>query len=944
MVKVNVSNASSQSSQDNSCVGDAKADQCKEPDGGERTEEKSTLNGSPRHNSVKSLSVEASSLNDDLLSVVSSSKLRYGAAATVGRSTSVTRPSFESFSLRPSLDPSSVFIAGARNNISTMLDIETASPTGSGVNYSPLGQNSIFEIVMNTRRKGWLRAPTVQDIPPVPLSKDMPEGDWKTRLGSYVSRISDGYTTFQNTNTLASMNRSHQLKKLERYDRTESAVSADEEDTEEDAFSSSKMLEDIPSVYFNEDFQLDNPRVFHKVVEDINLQLDSLTIASQSQRAAAYKDLQERLNFYLDTIENILIVDISKSSHKFLDALEDVGTIKDEAQSVLTKLDQLKTELETEDRERLQKRLRLSQKLTRIRNIERLEQGLLQLHVVLKQIEECRRLYDAGEYTPCLKHITSVELLISGNIGNDELAQEWTHGWPYSLQDLSRIPSLAPKREYLSNVRIEIGGKLSLALVDLLLSDLRAYATNQTVKGTLNRLQSQTKGGRTYWDIELAFREKVTDIIQRLIKCEELTSAFQLYQDKFIVELKSIIKKHLPKDQPSSENSLNDGDSVAEPTRPPTPSNTGTASTGSKLSRLIREQTPAEFQEMLTNIITEESNALRRLSRHQKLLLDVSLTELASDSSQYDMIMLLDIRRSINEGIRIIQLRLGKVIAVRRDFTSQLPPRQFIRFYMVCALFIQECESLSGDLLTKYLADVLMMQVRNYISTFAMSNMEQLQHSIDSDRWIPYIVDTTDQSDVNDIVSCTDIDPLNWVHARDLAIESSPAASPSPPVSQSSSLTSPSAPSPSFTSTTGHKRSVVVGDKTFVASESLIICLRMLSALLLLSLNLPSNHLSLLEKAVLDLLRCFNIRAMSSAASTNDKKPSSATKNLSIMGESLDCLSEMIGLVQGFYQRLEALHKDFQALPPHTYAVLAQQFRRSSDKLYQAHAPPPPPI
>ncbi|AGO10362.1 AaceriABL093Wp [[Ashbya] aceris (nom. inval.)] len=942
MVKVNVSNASSRSSQDNSCAGDAKADQRKETDGGERGDEKSTVNDSPRHNSVKSLSVEASSLNDDLLSVVSSSKLRYGTAATVGRSTSVTRPSFESFSLRPSLDPSSVLVAGGRNNISAMLDIDMASPSGSGVNYSPLGQNSIFEIVMNTRRKGWLRAPTVQDIPPVPLSKDMPEGDWKTRLGSYVDRISEGYTTFQNTNTLTSMNRSHQLKKLERYDRTQLAGCADEEDTEEDAFSSSKMLEDIPSVYFNEDFQLDNPRVFRKVVEDIDLQLGSLTIASQPQRAAAYKDLQDRLNFYLDTIENILIVDISKSSHKFLDALEDVGTIKEEAQIVLTKLDRLQVELETEDRERLQKRLRLLQKLTRIRNIERLEQGLLQLHVVLKQIEECRRLYDSDDYTTCLKYISSVELLISGNVEDDEISREWTHGWPYSLQDLSSIPALAPKREYLSNVRIEIGGKLSLALVELLLSDLRAYAAKQTVRETLERLQSQTKGERTYWDIDLEFRQKVNDIIQRLIKCEELTSAFQLYQDKFITELKSIIKRHLPKEQPSSENSLNDGESVPEPSRPPTPSNKGTASNGSKLSRLIREQTPGEFQEMLTNIITEESNALRRLSRHQKLLLDVSLTELPSDTSQYDMIMQLDIRRSINEGIRIIQLRLGKVIAVRRDFTSQLPHLQFLRFYMVCALFIQECESLSGDLLTKYLADVLTMQVRNYISTFSVNNMEQLQQSIDADRWIPYIVETTDQSDVNDIVSCPDIDPLNWVRARDLAVENLPATSPSPAISQGSSLSPSPAPSRSFSSTTGHKRSVVVGDKTFVASESLIVCLRMLCALLLLSLNLPSTYLSLLEKAVLDLLRCFNMRAMSSAASAHDKKPSSATKNLSIMGESLDCLSEMIGLVQGFYQRLEALHKDFQALPPHTYAVLTQQFRRSSDKLYQAHAPPPP--
>lgn len=39
-------------------------------------------------------------------------------------------------------------------------------------NYSPLGNNSIYEVIMNTRYKHWLQTPTNIDITPVILSKN----------------------------------------------------------------------------------------------------------------------------------------------------------------------------------------------------------------------------------------------------------------------------------------------------------------------------------------------------------------------------------------------------------------------------------------------------------------------------------------------------------------------------------------------------------------------------------------------------------------------------------------------------------------------------------------------------------------------------------------------------------------------------------------------------
>ena len=80
--------------------------------------------------------------------------------------------------------------------------------------------------------------------------------------------------------------------------------------------------------------------------------------------------------------------------------------------------------------------------------------------------------------------------------------------------------------------------------------------------------------------------------------------------------------------------------------------------------------TSAEFQSMLVNISHARARSSRRLYGHQKLLLDISLNELASvkspNENQHNMITQLDIRTGINEIIRIIQLRTGKIIAVKK--------------------------------------------------------------------------------------------------------------------------------------------------------------------------------------------------------------------------------------------------------------------------------------
>lgn len=855
---------------------------------------------------------DSTSLNDDLASLSGSNN----------RHRQSSRMSLDSYSVRRSFESSVM----GRNNRSFGFDNENHS---GSVEFSPLGNNSIYEIVMNTRRKGWLGYPTVSDIPPVVLTKNEIERSWKNAVRNYVDEIKNESSIFESTNNLRSMTRMEQLKQLEDYDTSlHDLTDADDDEAEYKRKESLKDLDEVPPFYFEKDFQLDNPRTFHRVLKDVDLHLNKLSGEDQAQSDNAYMELKDRLNYYLDAVENLLVGEISKSSHKFFHALGDIDLIQQKAASTVSELDSLAENADLIDRVKIQKRIENLQKIFKRKNIQKLEQGLLQVKQVLERAEECEGLYKNEEYDTCLDLIKSIDCLIKGDDSQDLNVQSWVCDWPFKLVDLKAVPALTETREFLTNMKIEIGGKFSLQLCDLLLEDVRKYCRSVDKVETLKRFQNMSID-KKYLLTDSEFEAALAGLIHQLRRCEELPSAFNLYQDKCTAEIKSIIKANLPQEQhlPSE-----DGQTPGLPRSQPS------VTSGSKLSRLIKEQTPMEFQEMLVNIFTRSSEALRRLYRHQKLLLDLSLSEITSSEqsteNQQGMITQLDIRTGINEAIRILQLRMGKIIAVRRDSTSALRFDHFLKLYSICVLFIQECEAVSGEFLTKYLSDVLTAQIKNYIAALSTRSIRIIQNKIEVERWTPFIVNSSVQKDVNDIVSSMDLDPLDWVKFSDL-VNKQPSGE-TPVKAEGKEQTSEA-----NRLQLGHRKSVVVGDKTFVASDSLLTCIELIKEILILSTNLPVTYLSSFEKLCYDLLRYFNNFAMSSASEPGQTLSKSA-KNLSIMGESLDCLGEFVHIVQRYYQGLSNSSRDFTPYDQSNYTQLLQQYQASAEKIYLANAPPPP--
>lgn len=846
------------------------------------------------------------------------------------------------------------------------------SKSGS-MNYSPLGNNSIFEIIMNTRYKQWLKPPTNLDITPVALSKNDIAEDWNETVAEYVSNIKDDAETFVNRSNLKNINRLEEMKLYQNENNEKDSKSYKLNNTEELEIINEEndVINQIPEFYFEKSFNLDNERTFRKVLEGIDLKLHELNKvetetddhAQQSEkkqrskniRDAAYVELKEKLNDYLDLVESALVGELSKSSSQFFYALSEVDNIQKKSSDTISELEKLSLNLKNINDEKITKRITNLKRIFKKKNIEILEQGLLQVKLVIDKVQECKLYYKKDDYDMSLDMMNSIDYLIRGDDVNDPQVNKWTEKWPYKLVNLKSVPALLETRELLTNMKIEIGGKVAIQLTDLLLGDIREHYENINTTVILNRLQSNYEAKKSYLEFEPQFQDSIRNMIIKLNRCEELTSAFSLYQDKCMVECKNIIKKYLPSTHMNP-------DSAAVSTAPSTTSLASTQNDASndantslseikhppsanvpKLSTLIREQTPLEFQNMLIEIFTRCSEALRRLFQHQKLLLDIALKELNSldeggnSENKKNMITQLDIRTGINEIIGIIQSRMGKVIAVRKEITSSLRYDYFLTQYTVIVLFIQECEALSGEFLTKYLSDILASQIKHCISNRDTRNVRTIQKKIELENWQPFIVNPSFQRDVNEIVSSVDIDPLMWTNIVDLASDTIIDV----PEGDKPDKGSTDKPSDYSESHAGNRKSVVVGDNTFVASDSLLTAIGLIRELLILSTNLPSLYLSYFEKLCFSLLKYFNTYTMGTVSQPGRPMKSSG-KNLAIMAETLDCLAEFVSIVQRFYQRVSNSSRDFVPYDPSNYATLLKQYQASTERIYAANAPPPP--
>lgn len=535
-------------------------------------------------------------------------------------------------------------------------------------------------------------------------------------------------------------------------------------------------LSTIPSVYFEPDFHLENPRTFDIVSERSEIARPSSSangsvIAPGPGRKALASNaiLQEKLSWYMDTVEMHLISSISTASTSFFAALGSLRELHFEASDSVAKIKSLRDDLAKLDENMAVGGLKVVAMRRRRENMRKLGDAVQQLRDVVEAVAHCEEQVEQGDIENALKGLADAERLIAGE-------REAPKGQPHDreklpvLIDLRGIKALEGADDEIAKLRRRIGKGFETRFLQALLRDLRKHVDSVPAVVTFQRWDKASQRTRGHHDrtpsafpayiqMDDSVRSALRSSLEGLAQAGSIMPAAMAFREAALREVKTLIKRPLP--------SSNDDDAES----------TMSASTqggrqrsqqekSSTLARNLRALDSEDAESMLKQMYSNVGEALRRLGTQVKVLLDVTSSfasrpvpsgmksPLSPPTSVRDSYMgtpaanitiqapvhqeeiqqALDMSSLLGQAVDIAQSQITKVLRARSEQSTRLPLPQFLRYFHLNRMFADECEAVSGRS-GQALKQIVNAHIKDFVSQFGENLMQRLVQRMDADRW-----------------------------------------------------------------------------------------------------------------------------------------------------------------------------------------------------------------
>ncbi|KAK5088217.1 hypothetical protein LTR05_002434 [Lithohypha guttulata] len=836
---------------------------------------------------------------------------------------------------------------------------------------SSLLQPPIFRTGLRPADAGF-KPPTSRDIPPVTLT-NIPHVESKV-FQPYLSQIGSLYEAFQRAkndidgDNTALFHRDKKEKvedwetvlsqKLQRpaHSRTGSiaSLSSPTEPPSQPRRRPSHQkrhaptpLSTVPAVYGEEDFHLENPRTFDIVSEHSEIVRDPNAAPSGRKSLATNAILQEKLSWYMDTVEVHLISSISTASQSFFSALGSLKELHDEAEESVARIQSLRRDLAKLDKDLASDGLKVVKLKQRRDNVRRLAEAMFQLEDIVHAVDDCEQMVESGEFDDALDDLDDIERLMAGN----EPKRPSRNGRQntYKAIDLRRMHALQGASDDLNRLRSRAGRGYETRFHNCLLNDMRRHVKETDANATLQRWGvsfNRPKAGQrrapstfpSYMNMSADFRSELEHAIQGLARARCTTTAVTSFRAAVLKEMKAMIRRQLP--------SSNDDDNVS----------TISASThggrgrtqqekSSILARNIRAMDATDWYSMLVSVYTNVSECLRRLSIQVKILLDVTSTmdqarpdvsklSLPTDASghirtpstgrhrassiQAEMQQALDLSSLLGEAVDAVQSQVTKVIKVRSQQNSEMLLEEFVRFVTLNRLFADECEAISG-MSGQGLKSVVDSQIRDYVSQFANSKSQNLVGIMDSDKW--EAKDFGDQQNLllQRVMDGSTSDAQSWLQSAQIWLPL-----PSDILHENGTVQDNDA------EVKEKVRLATIDEQKYILPASPIAMLGTIESLQSLTVGIPGMGQEL-ATSLLDCLRQFNSRTsqliLGAGATRTAGLKNITTKHLALSSQGLSFIIALMPYVREFYRRY---------LPPNTASSTMGEFDKVK-RSFQEH-------
>ncbi|KAF9246703.1 hypothetical protein DTO006G1_8066 [Penicillium roqueforti] len=703
-------------------------------------------------------------------------------------------------------------------------------------------------------------------------------------------------------------------------------------------------LSTIPPVYFEEDFHLENPRTFDVISEKSDVvrpprpptkddeQANGLVaepVQTGRKALATNAILQEKLSWYMDTVEIHLISSISTASKSFFTALGSLRELHAEAADSVNRIQVLRRDLQKIDKEMALGGLKIVNLRRRRENVRMLAAAVAQLRDVVESVSRCEGLVEQGDIEEAAEGLEEVEKLMAGEKLSDRATLEDKEGAPRRLLDLRGIKALEGASDDLAQLRQRIGMGYETRFLNDLLGDLRQHVqtvpSNVTLQRWGNSFQRQRGGQRSgvsvspaYMDFNSELRSQLNTQLNGLARARYTMPAATSFKTAVLREMKGLIRKHLPSSSDDDNESMvslstHGGHQLSQQEK------------SSILARNLRALDSDDAYTMLINIYTGISESLRRLSVQVKVLLDIAsglgnsptsgvkspprspipqsidqaiksphMGPTASDMAQDEILQVLDMSSLLGQAVDIAQSQIIKVLKVRSEQTAQLSKEQFLRYFTLNRLFADECEAISGRSGTA-LKTIVGNQIRDFITRFGDGQRHQIVNVMDADRW-----DARDFGDAENVILTRILDASTkdieaWVEVSKIWIPH--------PTNEQGKIAGTAAENGTDKSKV---RSAVIDEQKYILPDSAVAMMRSIEEFEFLMSNIPSM-IQDIAPHLLDILKLFNSRSsqliLGAGATRSAGLKNITTKHLALSSQALSFVIALVPYVREFVRR-----------------------------------------
>ena len=576
------------------------------------------------------------------------------------------------------------------------------------------------------------------------------------RIGSRETAVtpSSSFTDLVDTKLLASMSTSNlSVASLDETLQSPPPIQPSPRRPRRNRDDEPESLDTVPPVFFDPNFSLSNPRTFDIVNENSELltRTGSGTGKPDRKSLASNAILQEKLSWYMDTVEVHLIKEINAASTSFFAALSGLQDLNEDASRCVEKIGKIRQELAGIQEVNASGGEGVTRLHIQRANVARLQKTVDLVGNIAKMRDQIEDHLERKENSEAYKMMQDIKRLMESSESE------------FSI-NLRRVEALRNIDAEMANVLSRIGTSQGNDLAKTLITDLRSWvnstntqATFRRLSDTFNRDTTQRKTDPNLLSpahITVPEDVRATVILQLhgLQQSRFLETGMDLYRKEIVKEVKGVIKKNLPSTEDDTESVM------SSVTNQPL-SNQDRKEKSQALAKNLRQMAPEVFLEMIMTTYASLLEFFRRLQTHQKLLLD--LTALSA-SGTGETVVPTDLSEVLSNIMDISSTRIQKILGVRAEQNSHLFPREFYVFLASTRLFSLECERISGRTPTVLMSTVN-SQARGFVSWLHLDRTKLLGSAIDRDKWKSEDVLAVTQKQTGLLVEGATRDPVSWV-------------------------------------------------------------------------------------------------------------------------------------------------------------------------------------